>query len=351
MSKIKAFAEFDFTPIEPHQIVEIYESGFMGAMPESNLTAAFARFGANSFYDAFPAAKGIHKEMEYCFPVRACQVLLDPDFYADRSEAQREGNCVGTMIRNQGMVDGCMDALFGETEWPKGPDGKGLWYCSEPIYGERGHGGEGANCWRLWNAVSPDGGAGFLHRGKYGRYDLTKYTTIGGQWGSRGTPQEILDLCDDNPAFDQFKIRSIEEALDALTLGFGLGRCGSDGYSSKRNEDGLSEATTSWNHAIAVGGYVREQRILDKYGGPIFLYGHNWSLWNSGPKPWEISDGSWFVRQRQLESRIKAGECCAIAGLPGKNRKLVFERLMERREESVKKELMKWQSTHVSQSA
>lgn len=342
------FAEFDFSP-EPDQIEQIYNSGFVGARTDSPYDRAMAKSYTRSFYSYFPEARGVHKEVEVCLPIRACQSLIDLNFCGDRAESQKQGDCVGKMVRNQGMVDGCMDALFGETDWLM-RNGKGVQYCCENHYGDRGHSGEGANCWRLWNNCKLNGRQGFLFRDVYGRYDLSKYTTIGGQWGRSGTPAELSQIADDNPALDNMKCESLEELMDALTLCMGGGRCGTQGYSSKRNEDGLSDITTTWNHAIAIGGFVRSQAILNKYGGPIFLYYHNWGAWNSGPTPYEIPIGSWFVRTKDVQSRIQSGECNVLGGLPGKNRKLQFERLMDRRQSAVSKEIIKWSSTTVPQS-
>lgn len=337
------FAEFDFTP-DPQQIQEIYDSGFVGAIPEDRESVALFRGSQPSFYDAFPEARGLSSEMEVCLPIRACQTLIHQNFCGDRKESQRQGDCVGKMVRNQGMVDGCLDAMFGETEWKKDDTGQGVQYCCENFYGERGHGGEGANCWRLWNTAAQDGSQGFLFRDRYdtteGTFDLSKYRAdLSGRWGRRGTPDALSKIAAKNPALRVYKAKSIQEVMDALAMGFGVGRCGSDGYSNKRNEDGVADTRGSWNHAIAVGGYVKTQRYVDRYDGPVFLHYHNWGSWNSGPKPFDIPDGSWFVRQRYLERWVRSGSCAVIASVVGHNRKLVWERVMDRRSAIMKERI------------
>ena len=335
------FADFDYAP-DPEQIAAIYEGGYCGTTAESSRSTAFFRGSQPTFYDAFPDAVGVYKEIEICLPIRGCQTLLGENFCADGGEAQRQGDCVGKMVRNQGMIDGCNDALFGETEWLKDENGRGVQYCCENFYGMRGHSGGGANCWRLWNTAGPEGSQGFLFRKRYetssGTIDLSRYRSdLSGKWGRRGTPEGLSEIAAENPAMQVYRIKSIEEAMDALCLGFGLGRCGSQGYSKKRNEDGLSERTTSWNHAITCGGFDRTSEMIRKYRDPIWLFLHCWGKWNGGPKRYEQPDGSWWVRTKELEACIRSGSCAAIGGVKGHNRSSNFEYHMDRRSALIKK--------------
>lgn len=333
-----SFADFDYAP-EPTQVAEIYSSGFHGTTKEDNLTRAVFRSAAAGFYDSFPQAEGLYKETSVCLPIRACQTVLDENFCADRGESQRQGDCVGKMVRNQGMADGCADHMYGETDWHQDEDGNNVQYCCENHYGDRGHTGEGANCWRVWDNAKLSGRQGFLFRKKYdtpsGTYDLSRYRAdLSGPWGRNGTPDALSDIADDNPALQLFRIKSLEEALDAMCFGFGVGRCGSDGWSSKRDENGFSQQSGTWYHAIACGGFDRTQRILNKYGGVGILYYHNWGKWNSGAKSHEQPDGSWWVPARYLERCIKNGEVCALGGIPGENREIIWAKKMDRRSDS-----------------
>jgi hypothetical protein len=119
--------------------------------------------------------------------------------------------------------------------------------------------------------------------------------------------------------------------MDGLVLGMGGGRCGGQGYGSNRNEDGLSERSGGWNHAISIGGFIRTKAIVERYSGVIFLYFHFWGGWNSGPNPYEIPNGSWFVRQKEVDACIRSGECALLGNVVGVDRKLRWEKLMDRR--------------------
>lgn len=329
------FADFDFTP-EPHQIREIYSSGFQGVTQEDKSSRAYFRGLTPRFYSAFPQARDLHQEVSVCLPIRGPQTMIDLDFCGDSKESQRQGDCVGKMLKGQGMIDGTLDAMFGETSWKMGPDGKGVQYCDENHYGDRGHRGEGANCWRLWDNAGLDGPQGFLFRDVYetedGTFDLSKYRAdLSGKWGRRGTPRALSEIAARNPALQVYKAKSIQEVMDALAMGFGVGRCGSDGYSSKRDSNGVSEPKGSWNHAISVGGFDRSQRILNKYGEPVFLYFHFWGEWNTGPKMHDQPSGSWWVRQRHLERCVRSGGVAIVGSIVGHDRRLVWEMKMDRR--------------------
>lgn len=235
------------------------------------------------------------------------------------------------------MIDGCLDAMFGETTWKLGDDGRGVQYCCENFYGERGHAGEGANCERIWDTASPDGGQGFLFRGVYGSYDLSRYRAdLSGSWGRRGTPDDLSEVARKNPALRVYQAKSVQECMDALALGFGVGRCGSDGYSNRRDDNGVSDVQGSWAHAIAVGGFDRSQRVIEKYGGVLFLHYHNWGEWNSGGKSHEQPEGSWWVRERFFERWVKSGQVAIIASVVGHERKLIWEKIADRKSMLVK---------------
>lgn len=318
------FADYDLTP-EPEQIAEIYASGFPGTRVEEDgrhyRTLAQT---APSFYGTFPLARGRGKG-RLSMPIRAVQTLEGQDFCADRGESQRQGDCVGKMVRNAGMIDYATDALFGETAY------RGL-FCCENIYGMRGHGGEGADCARLAAYVSQSGSGGFLPRGVYTAtdgtsYDLSKYRPdLSGPWGRRGTPEWLNQRASENKALNVYRVRSLDEARDALAFGFGLGRCGSDGYESTRDANGVSDARGTWYHAIAVGAVDDSQFAHDNYGGPLWLHFHNWGKWNSGPKRHDQPDGSWWVRSKYLERWITSGACWAFASVRGYDRQLIYDR-------------------------
>lgn len=234
-------------------------------------------------------------------------------------------NCVSHSTRNAGMIDYCIDALFGETEF------KGR-LATENIYGWRGHGGQGASCSRLATYVSQEGPGGFLVRKAYENesgsdsVDLSRYNgSIGHNWGRRGTPDWLNKIAEQNKALRVFSIKSMEEALDAIAMGFGISMCSGYGFSSSRNEDGLCERRGGWSHAMAWIGSDDTDYAHQKYNGTLFLVQNSWGKWNNGPKRHEQPDGSFYIRPEIAESMIKGGGGWVIASVRGYNRELVYD--------------------------
>ena len=104
-----SFEDYDGSP-EPEQIRAIYDSGFQGVISDPG-TYAWMRRRVPRFYDVFPRAMGVG-EGRLSLPYRAC-LVLEREF--GRYEAQTTGDCVSHSTRNAGMIDYCIDAMFGET--------------------------------------------------------------------------------------------------------------------------------------------------------------------------------------------------------------------------------------------
>jgi hypothetical protein len=312
--------DYDMGPT-PQQLLEIYNNGFQGV--RSDPTAYYAmRTKTPRFYDEFPQAKGSGAG-KISLPFRAA-LSLDEGFGS--TEAQQEGSCVSFSTRNAGMIDYCIDAMFGETEY------KGR-LATENIYGYRGHSGQGASCARLAEYVSQNGPGGFLVRGKYksedGRYevDLSKYNgKIGTNWGGSGTPSWLNKIAAQNKALRVFNIKSVEEARDCIAAGFGLSVCSGYGFTSTRDKNGVSEASGSWSHATSWVGVNDTDWAHQNYGGCLFLYINSWgSDWNSGPKTYDQPDGSFWIRPKVAAGMIAGGGAWAIASVRGYNRELVYD--------------------------
>lgn len=298
---------------EPEQIEKIYSSGFQGTLRDPISDAYLSSMP--DLYQEFPKVQNEGKG-KLSLPYRAC-LALEPEF--GRYERQTTGDCVSHSTRNAGMLDYCIDAVFGETDY----QGR---LATENIYGSRGHGGQGASCSRLANYVSLNGAGGFLIRKDYGFVDLSTYkSSIGHNWGRRGTPTKVNEEGSKNKALQVLKCRSIAQAKDALAAGFGISRCGSRGYSSKRNEDGVSKRKGSWAHAMAIIGYDDTEFAHNKYNGALFLVQNSWGKWNSGGKRHEQPDGSFWLEQSTFQSEINSGGIYIIASVRGYNRELVYD--------------------------
>jgi len=318
-NKAKPGEEIDYNMgPNPEELERIYSSGFCGVIPDR---AAYysLRTLAPRFYSIYPEAKGKGKG-KASMPFKAA-LALDEDFGA--YESQTTGDCVSHSTRNAGMMDYCIDSLFGETKF------KGR-LATEPIYGARGHSGQGANCSRLAEYVSQNGEGGFLPRAKYesGRssVDLSVYDSdIGHDWGKRGTPSWLNEIASENKALRVFSLKSVEEMVDALAMGFGITMCSGYGFSSTRNNDGVAEASGSWSHAMCWCGVDDTEWAHDKYGGPITLVQNSWGDWNGGGKIHDQPDGSFFIKPDVARNMIENGGGYVVASVRGYNRELVYD--------------------------
>ena len=311
------FEDFNFEP-EPYQLELLYANGFQGVLRDPAADEALYA-SAPSFYAEFPAAVGIG-DGKLSAPYRAV-LAQEPEF--GRYERQVTGDCVGHASRNAGMIDYCVDALFGETTY----EGR---FATENIYGWRGHGGQGASCSRLALYVSPEGPGGFLTRKSYtsdqGSVDLTTYDgMLGHRWGQKGTPAWLNAIAAENKALRVFQCGSLAEARDAIACGFGLSRCGWRGYSNKRNDDGVSPVSGKWAHAMCVCGVDDTPAIKAKYPKGIYLICNSWGAWNSGPKRAEQPDGSFWVNGRVFEFEIADGGVFVIASVRGFSAEAVLD--------------------------
>jgi len=317
--QIEACSTGQLPDCTPDLLREMYAAGLPGVIPDpiSRTTMAFQP----TFYQAFPDAVGFGAG-RLILAYRPC-LVFDEEF--GRYEAQTTGDCVSHATRNAGMLDYCADALFGETQY------KGR-LATEPIYGYRGHGGQGANCGRLTAYISPDGPGGFLPRAQYSEgsnsVDLRVYkSSIGHNWGRGGTPSWLNKLAAANKAQRVYRVTSLEEARDANAAGFGIQRCWGGGFSSKRNADGLAEQQGSWAHAETWVGADDTEWAHSKYEGILILEQNSWGVWNSGPKrPDDQPDGSYWMRPNVAKRIIAAGEVYAYAAIDGFDR----ERLLAR---------------------
>lgn len=306
------FTDFDLAP-DPGQIELIYRNGLRGALSDP---AADQQLLATTetFYGAFPKSEGIGAG-RLSAPYKAV-LVLDKEFGS--CEAQTTGDCVSHATRNAGMVDYCVDALFGETQYL----GR---FATENIYGGRGHGGQGASCSRLAEYISADGPSGFLVRQKYSApsgdaVDLSVYrASIGAGWGRQGTPAWLNEIASANRADRVLRVTTLDEARDAIACGFGLSRCGWWGYQSRRNADGVCEVSGRWSHAMCVHGFD-DSESAHKYRDGLACYQQSWGDWGTGPKRADQPNGSFWVPGYRLKAEIDAGGVYVIASIRGFDR-------------------------------
>jgi len=223
-------------------------------------------------------------------------------------ERQTTGDCVSQQVRNScDIVRACEIDLGGELE---------AWIvrtATEPIYGHRGHRGQGANCGRLANYVNEVGG--MMLRQKYPELglDFSVYNaSIGIRWGGSGVPAKVRQRGQQHQIKEVGRLTDLDQVRDAMAKGFGCGGCSGYGFRGYRDANGVSDRGKGWAHAMAWTAFDDRRETHRKYGGPLVLVQNSWGKWNSGPrKIWGtdllIPFGSFWISYKHARGMLSSG--------------------------------------------
>jgi len=290
--------------LSPKELYDDYRKGFSGCIWEQH---HFDHLMETLKYPLFgDASKKIKNSGKGKLSTPYKSVLkFDKNPYNER---QTTGDCVSHGTRNACDVSRAVEIdVDGEKEsWiAKG--------ATEAIYGARGFSGQGMSCSRAAEFVSKTGGV--LVRQNYkGVVDLSKYNgNLGAGWGGRGLPDKVIDLANDHQIKTTSLVRTLEEARDALSNGYGLAVCSNYGFSNKRDKKGFASESGSWGHCMA---WI----ACDDTGGePAFLVQNSWGKWNDGGHPeWgPIPDGSFLIHADTAAGMLKQNGAYAFSNFDG----------------------------------
>jgi hypothetical protein len=293
----------DAENLTPEQIKKLYESLHAGAYHDPE---AKAEMLANQAYPDGAAAA-----MQFGLAESGKGKLTLPYLAAQRqwpkcwpSPGQTTGSCVSKAGKNAAVVLigvecalGLPDETSGVVEtWPEVSaiaEKNGV-VASEPIYGDRGHSGQGASCSRLQNYTTTKGG--ILIRKNYPELsiDLTVANdSIGARWGGRGTPENITAEGKKHQIRSASEAQNHEVCRDFVANGYPIWACSGLGWSSQRDANGYSRRTTRWSHSWNIIAFDDRPSTVEIYGFPLALYLHDWGVWNSGPR--DIRDSASYV--------------------------------------------------------
>lgn len=324
--------------LEPEEVISLYEQGFAGATPstpesKADFKQAVEDSGGVMFASIAAAENGwagshegklvvpfVHVEKAYpgCWP----------------GPAQQRGDCVSHGGKNARLltvvcevVAGLPDEVSGKVEgFPEIPaEGiKNGGFSTEASYWWRGYNGDGWQC-------ESDAAVALKHAGAVVRKDypeaginLTKYSgSLAGKYGRTKPPANVADVLDNNLIRTATKARSFEEIRDLLGNGYGINSCGGEGFSSSRDENGVSSRKGSWSHSMAYIGVDDRAETHQKYGGPLVLVLNSWGRFNSGPRrvmgtDLDIPEGSFWARWKDIKNR-SAIAFSGVNGWPGRN--------------------------------
>lgn len=290
--------------LSPSDLYNNYRKGFAGCLWEEHV---YNQLLENSKYAYFKEGSRKIKNSgkgKLSTPYKSV-LKFDKNPYNER---QTTGDCVSHGTRNACDVSRAVeiDVHRDREAWlARG--------ATEAIYGARGHGGQGMSCARAATFVSETGG--ILVRKDYkGVADFSKYTgNMGARWGSKGLPDNVIDIANDHQIKTVSLVRTVEEARDALANGYGLAVCSSYGFSNKRDKHGFARVSGSWAHCMA---WI----ACDDTGSePAFLVQNSWGKWNDGGHPeWgKIPDGSFLIHADVAAGMLKQNGSYAFSQFDG----------------------------------
>jgi hypothetical protein len=183
---------------------------------------------------------------------------------------------------------------------------------------------------------------GVLHRQVYSdgenQIDLTGYHPgRSRKYRDTGVPDWLEAIAREHPVREFTKVNSGREALDANCAGQPVLIGSSYAFKDKRDKDGFCEPylgvtrrrrfgwveiRIQWWHAMILTGALLEG---PRIGG---LIQNSHGDWNSGPRPYDIPRGSFFVDLNYLDMMVKDwGDCWALSSYKGHEAKKIRHRL------------------------
>jgi hypothetical protein len=301
----------------PSAIIRQYERGYAGAMysdeaQEEWIDKCTIKSGEEvcSIMGYEDSAKGqlvtpfLHAVKAYpgCFP----------------GGSQAVGDCVSWGCRNALLVTLCCeaaaglpDAVSGEVEQVPTASAEAIRFgvlSTEAIYAFRstkpGHGWYCAEAARVAQVE-----AGCVLRKPYDGIDLTRYSKQNATAFNRREPSNPLqDAWDDHVVRESTLCSSFEALRDLLARGFGVNTCGSEGFSSTRDENGVCGRKGRWAHAMAYTAVDDRPWAHAKYGCGLVLLQNSWGEYMTGPRKirdseHEIPPGSFWAKWTDVRRR------------------------------------------------
>ncbi|NBV87916.1 MAG: hypothetical protein EBR88_00100 [Betaproteobacteria bacterium] len=290
---------------DPADIVRLYEEGFVGSYCDPDDTRKLLAqlpqplFGDSLYGDGRGKLSLAYKAV-VAFEKAAGRNPYD--------EVQTTGDCVSHAVRGASDVARANDPeIKTEHDWIDRT-------ATEPLYGARGHSGQGASCSQIVRWASLTGGV--MLRKAYPELgiDLTRYNaSYGIRWGSTGVPSSVTSEASRHAIKTVSLITTWQQARDAIANGYGLVCCSGIGFNKVRDSQGMLHPTGGWSHAMQWHG--ADDTRSD---GCRFCVQNSWGYnWVSGPKVHDQPEGSFWISQNVAQQMIDAGGTYAVSNVVG----------------------------------
>jgi hypothetical protein len=304
-----------------------YERGFEGAVydPEGAEQVESQQFGKGAdMMRTFGLEDSGKGKLSLLYP-SVWQVAGRDDFFHG-SKSQPCGDCVSRSQTHAAMASLAIAVQNGQGSWPDVPDEVykyGMVFHPSPVYWNRDHGGDGWSCSQAV-ARSKDS-IGLVVCAKYPApldFDLTVYSeSVAHKWGSKRPPEDIRKQLNEHCTLSYSRISRYEEIRDAIAAGYGITTCGSQGFDSTRDANGVARRKGQWSHAMAYIGVDDTEWARKNYGEPLIAVLNSWGeSWISGSRTVQgnssipqIPKGSFWAKWSDLSGR----DCYAVSAVEG----------------------------------
>jgi hypothetical protein len=309
----------------------------LGALVERATHRAVSAIGVNFGYTpdpagerAFLASLGNEKFFRQAAPDAMSKAKnVDTFLYRQMDKAHRARYGTPFVVGRQEIGDcvswGAMHAVYcqdsvawslGELQEPP------LMPATEPLYGgarveARGRPGDGKEPYGGWSDGATGFGAakflrdfGVVYREPTNGIDLTNYSgDRAKQFGAYGCGGKndlgVMDaIAKRHPCRHVVAVRTWGELAAAIESGFPVTLASSQGFQSRRNADGIAEASGVWMHQMCAIGIRHKQN-----GSPddLCLILNSWgpNYCSGGKVPDDQPDGSFWARRRVVEGMLE----------------------------------------------
>lgn len=306
----------------PFDVVKAYESGFVGAVCDPDKTDELRAFikASGGIPDGALACSTYKLEEtgKDKLSVPFMEVLkLFPDCLP--GPAQGRGDCVSHSTKNAGLTavscevtSGKPDEVTGKVEGAPEISEAGRLagvFSTEAIYNWRRHGGDGWSCAAAAQVVMKESGLWVRKNYPEINVDFTTYSAKNaGIYGSRTPPDSWLKIGQEHLVRTTTILDSYEELRDLIHNGYGVSSCGSEGFSSQRDDNGVSPRKGGWAHAMAYIAVDDRPEIIKLYKEPLVCVQNSWGDWNDGSRRIygtniDIPRGAFWARWSDIKNR------------------------------------------------
>lgn len=180
----------------------------------------------------------------------------------------------------------------------------------EAVWWHRGRGGSGWQCEIAAKVICEK--SGLWPRKNYEQFgfDLTTYNRGGSNslYGARTPPDEVTREGQQHLMRTATRCTTYEQVRDFLANGMGIGTCGGEGWSSRRQEHGYAPRQGGWAHALTYIGCDERPEVIRVFGEPLICISNSWARWNSGPRrvlgtDLDIPEGCWWAKWSDCKNR------------------------------------------------